>query len=473
MTNVPLPLAGGSMPSVPMSAQKLVNMYPRQDPGGVSEVSVYPFPGLTTFYDSSDNTSGVILGMQTFLGQLRIVRKATGAGGSTATFRTIDGGGNETNHGAIDDTTRPVGMANDGLNMLIAPNAPGSELYTFDGTTLSTLGSGPNDESVITRLNNHFITDSDDNAFHVSDAGSTTFTSGESAEPESDPDHFTAPYAFDQWLWLFGENSIEPWVNTGVGTPPFERVNGGIIEGIGTLSKHGITHTPTALYFVDKSGVAYAISGRQPQAISPPALSRLFRTYSLDEITAFVIPWDGMQFVVFSFPEATWAYAEGVDWFELDNNGAWHGVHYAYAYGKHLVGDKTSMKIHELDRDAFTWAGTAIKRRRTLHTIGGEQFNEPRRRMEMSKLRLNVSSGTGLTTGQGEFPKLMLRRSLDAGKTWGMEHWINTGTLGDFDTQIEWPHMAAGYQLTFDVAYTDPVSIAFHSAGVELRAAGD
>ena len=68
-----------------------------------------------------------------------------------------------------------------------------------------------------------------------------------------------------------------------------------------------------------------------------------------------------------------------------------------------------------------------------------------------------LDAGIGLTSGQGSDPQVMMRWSSDGGQTWGNEHWVSAGKIGEFGTRALWRRLGRGYDRVFEVAVTDPV----------------
>ena len=68
-----------------------------------------------------------------------------------------------------------------------------------------------------------------------------------------------------------------------------------------------------------------------------------------------------------------------------------------------------------------------------------------------------LETGQGLSSGQGSDPQLMLRWSNNGGKTWGNEHWVSSGEIGEYGTRALWRRLGRGYNRVFEVAVTDPV----------------
>ena len=425
----------------------------------MSEFVLQSWPGLKAFVSAS----GANRGSHTFAGRSFKITDTTLlevlSDGSTVSRGTI-GGANF------------CSFADDGETMVICN---GQTPYSYASNTLTQLSAITFDPVAVHYLNQQFIFTGSDNRFYVSDAGTTTVNALNTAVPESDPDGLTVAYPYNQILYLLSSNSCEPWDNVGTGNPPFERIDGAIIENVGCDSPHGVAQTPSAMYFISPEGIAYRIRGYSPEQISRPAVSKAFQGYTLNNYKAFTIVFDAQRFIVFAFDEATWVFAEtvteGGEWFELeDRGGVWPGTSYSFAYNKHLVG--CGGNVLELDFDTFTNNGEVLTRERVLAVIAGEQLGRPRQRLEMSKLYLSLETGVGLTSGQGENPQIIVQPSYDGGKTFGIETFINTGRLGETEKDVEWSNMHQFKQLVVRLKATDPVAWNLYTASIDLRTVG-
>ncbi len=464
--NVPLNIAGPSYEarSVPVSAQRTVNFYPERNKDGLSEFILMPWPGRKAFSSGSGNDRG----MHIFQDKIYKV--------SGVTLIEINAAGTQTSRGTIAGSNF-CSFADNGTTMMITN---GLTPYSFSGTTLTLLTAITTNPKAVTYLNLQFIIDGDDGKYAVSNPDSVVFNALNVAEPESSSDVLVSPFVFNQILYLFSTETIEPTDNIGTGNPPFARIDGGILEGVGCLSPFGVTITPNFMYFVSFDGVANRISGFRAEPITPPAVSRLFQTYTLDTYKAYTITFDSQRFVVFAFDEATWVFSEQLNllsddpskwWFELEDRGnRWPVMSYVSLFGKRLAASDGD--VLELDFDTFTDDGNTIIRERVLAVIAGETFGDPRRFLEMAKLYLTLEAGIGLNTGQGSDPQIMVQASTDGGKTYGKETWIDIGRLGEFNTDVEWSNQVQFKQLAIRLRMSDPIAWTLYKGSIDLREAG-
>jgi hypothetical protein len=70
-----------------------------------------------------------------------------------------------------------------------------------------------------------------------------------------------------------------------------------------------------------------------------------------------------------------------------------------------------------------------------------------------------MEQGTGLVTGQGSNPQIMLQVSRDGGFTYGNEMWTSFGRMGEYNKRAEWRRLGVSRNFVFKFRITDPVKV--------------
>lgn len=465
MVTVPINLTGGTYKhkSLPISAQVTRNFWPQKqsDQKAISTDVLSSFPGLLLF---GANAGGYDRGMFESKG---ILYKVTGtslysvsAGGIHTSLGTIPGG-NRCIFGAIGDSI-----------IIVTGGIP----YVWDGSTLAAITDvdleTPNSVAV---LNNQAIFDGNGGRFVVSAAGDgTDIPALNYATAESDADDIVRVYALRQNLLAFGDKTIQPYWNTGEGSPPFDPIiTGNIFVGLGAL--HSVANNTTVCYFFGDDDQDYVLQGYNAAVISTEAMAREFATYGT---TSDAIGWcmtvQGKNFRVLAFPSEnkTWIYQEGGEWFELSSGadgGRWMANSYAYCFRKHLIADYRNGNIYELDDNTYTENGDPIIRTRDSAPLHGGLFKSPGKRLEMNRFELILETGGGLISGQGSDPVVMLSFSDDGGRTFGTESWGTVGKLGEFQHKVEWFALGSFEMRIIRITTSDPVYYSIYSAVADLE----
>lgn len=79
--------------------------------------------------------------------------------------------------------------------------------------------------------------------------------------------------------------------------------------------------------------------------------------------------------------------------------------------------------------------------------------------MTFSMLQVDLSAGTGLTTGQGSDPLLELDWSDDGGHTWSNLRFIPTGRLGQYNRRAIARVLGQSRQRVFRIAFSEPCQL--------------
>ena len=297
---------------------------------------------------------------------------------------------------------------------------------------------------------------------------------------EADPDELVRDYTFNQILYRFGKRSVEPWYNSGVGTPPFEKVEGQAFN-IGLAAIHSIANSKDFIYWLGSDRQVYRARSGQEQSMSTPAIAGAMQSYSVvDDAIADVCIIDDKTVYILTLPteNKTWALTEELGsngWFELSEgitNGRYNASSILDVYNKTFVGDRDNGNLYQLDFNTYDQGGSPWRRRKVVSSINGDVFGQKGKRVQMSRMEFIIETGTGLITGQGEDPKIMLEASYDGGRSWVTGTWLRVGRLGEFNVRAEWFSMHSFYDMAVRLTTSDPVAFNIYSAAIDLKLAG-
>lgn len=460
--NYPAVGASYQSPALPASAQRTVNLYPEVVQNGLTEVVLHNFPGLKR--ELSGNSGEFDRGLHRFKGNLYQVAGSQLYLVSPTFVRTAIG--------SIGGSGR-VSMANNGSTMVIVTGGSGE--YTYDGSTFTstTLGSNPTN---VEYLNNSFFFDDDDGRVSVTDPGTTTIPALNYFTPESAPDDLVRSYVFNQFIYLFGERTIEPWQYTGAGTPPVERMNGSIVENLGLAGKSAIANTEKAIYFVSNKGSAEQLQGFSPKEVSTVAVANEWRSYTISDAIVQTVDVLGLDFVIFMFPISgkTWCYVEQYDlWFELEHGTAgarWRGNSILRVNGDTVVADYATGNIYTLDNDTYTDNDVTTVRERIFAPLAGEKFGNPRQWFQWNEFGLSLQTGVGNTSERA--PQLMVSFSTNGALTFSNERFVNLGDTGQYKTNVRVYDNKHFQDLTVKLRYTEPTKFSLFSSYIKVRESG-
>lgn len=275
--------------------------------------------------------------------------------------------------------------------------------------------------------------------------------------------------------WLIGTDTFEVWQNTGTGTQPWAPLSGlNGFYGIAAPFAYSVSGQGNFWLAQNRDGIGrfVATKGGIPQSVGSNAFHTAVSTYvrnaRINDAEVFSYEQEGQTFAICAFPGAqsanpstptVWAYGvEAQSWAKrgMFSNGTWRlwapRVH-AQAFGKHLVADRTTGTIWEMDTAFATDTdGNGIRRlRRSPH------LNDEHKRHPVNQFELLMDVGLGLSTGQGSDPQVMLRVSDNGGRTWSNERIASAGRQGEWPKRVYWTRLGAAPDAVFEVSYTEPV----------------
>jgi len=328
-------------------------------------------------------------------------------------------------------------------------------------TTIDSYGIFPRQNSNIWYI-------SDDNPYDFSQINTLQF-----ARAAAFPDDLVATVAIREELWLICEQTTEIWYDTGASPFPFERREN-VLVNYGCEAPYSLAVADNNILFWlanNENGdrVIVMNTAYEPQIVSTEPINRAIRGYSkVDDAIGFSYQWEGHIFYTIIFPTAdrTWEFdVTTKSWHErrstLTNvdpatsdtrQGRWIANCYANFAGKRLVGDFQSGNIYELSSETYDENGTRLICERT-----GQHLQSNLNRLFCNSFQIDVQAATGLVSGQGSDPQLMLTVSRDGGHHFGNERWRSAGKVGEYRHRAKWNRLGQARNFTFRLRISDPV----------------
>lgn len=449
--------------SLPVSAQRLINLFPEaQPPTAKAQVVLLPSPGLRQFADLGQ---GPIRGMRVMGADLYCVA-------GNAAFRvTADGG--FANLGAIPGNG-PVALDADGENLAIVISGTG-EGYTINRTTnLITQITDPDWQAArgVCVIDGYFaFAKRNSTEFFLSAINDPiSFNALDFASAEGAPDTIVTPARVGRDLWLFGERTIEIWSNVGATDFPFLRVSGGFISR-GTAAEFSVATRVGTVIWLGDDRVVYVAEGVTPRRISTHAVEQAIAGYTdVSDAVGYICEQEGHAFYVLSFSNAgdTWVYdfATG-GWHEREseNVNTWRALTGVPFAGGFVAGDAVDGHLWIVD-PTYGYEGEA----QIIRVATGTSFHGEGKRVFFSRLAAEFEAGVGLVTGQGSNPTAWLSWSDDGGRTWSNEAAASLGKAGKYRARLEWRRLGAARERVFRLQWSDPVYTSLMAVNVDAEA---
>lgn len=464
---IPINIVGGTHESRsrPVSVQNTTNMFVNVNQYSDKDYSLQSFYGQKLISSvTGENERGVHVMNEV---AYRVVDE---------TLYQVGASGEHIQRGRIEGKNRVI-MDNDGDNLVIV--ADRVYVYTAsDNAFVENTNENLVDVLSVTVINSQFIYTTSSLSF-VSQPGNPFNLSGlDAIGAESSPDPLVRDYAFDQTIYRFGTRTCEPWYNSGVGSPPIDRIEGQQFS-VGLWAIHSVANTDNAVYWLGDDNSVYRASGGVKDKVSDDALSTQIEKMSkTDDAIGFSLTIQGQDFYVITFPSGNKTYLLneklGVNgWTSLSStnlNSAYSATNAVEVYNKTYV--VSGGKWLQLVPDEYTQDTDIMLRRRTTGMIQAKDLNLSADSLMMSKLYLDVEQGVGLITGQGERPRLMVEVSIDGGRSFPHVEWMELGQLGEYTLRTEVDLMALGDSFVFRFNLSDPVPLTIKGAELKVKGMG-
>lgn len=442
-----------------VSAQRRLNLYldirPEED--GVRVVA-HCTPGLTLFYNLGD-TAG--RGIHALGDYLYVVHRGT--------LWQINNAGVATNRGSLLTTSGRVYITDDGTYLMLVDGQYG---YTFNTATNAFAQITDVDyvaANTVTWQDRYFIQDKvNSGRFYISALGDpTSWDALDFANAEANPDNLVRVMSDHSELLLFGEVTTEFWGDSGAADFPYVRLGSAVVEW-GLAARESLTKFQSSVMFLGRNRMGECqvvlLDGYTPKPVgSDDFLDAINRYSTVSDATAFSYMLNGHPFYQINFPTAgkSWLYDGKTNaWSELQSDTGRHRCNLATLYlGKTYCTDYANGKIYKLDPTTFTDNGTSIAREIVSRHLESDKY------LAINQLWIDMETGVGATTGQGEHPQVMLQCSNDFGHSWGPEVWRDAGPLGNYNWRVWFNRLGSDYQWTFKLRVTDPVKVAIKGDG--------
>ena len=353
---VPINITGPSYKdrSRPLSSQETRNFYHEVVEPGKDKFVIKSFPGQKAFGSTTAGTDQGAHRMNETA--YRVVNR---------TLYQVSADGTHVSRGTISSNTRCI-FADDGVNLFIVS---GGEVKRYDSSTqvLTTVTDvnivGAESVSYFNSQFAYTNPDAHPNKTLVSPdgfTGSGTEVIGE----DTDPDDLVRDYWFDQILYRFGKRTVVNWDNTGVGSPPVERLIGQMFNvGLGAL--HSVANTKDFLYWLGSDGRVHQARSSSERVISTPPISAEIQAGSYSDAYAFTTVIEDKDVYILNLPalDKTWLLFEALGddgWIELTrgtNGFRYNSGSLVNAYNRVLIGDINNGDLNQLDFDTYDLNG--------------------------------------------------------------------------------------------------------------------
>jgi len=299
-------------------------------------------------------------------------------------------------------------------------------------------------------------------------------------------------------ILLLGTKKSEIWYNAGNPQFPFAELPGSSIEH-GCVAPYSFATMDVNAYWLGADlqgdGIVFRQTGYTTRRISNHALEVAIRQMKRHGIISDAIGYthqqDGHTFYVLCFPsgDQTWVFDEAIGdpnlaWTQrawTDANGVLHRDRSncgAVINGLYVVGDWQNGTIYHLDPDTYTdtvdgVVGPISFIRTFPHIFAGDGPQGPvlldGKQVQVTSFIADVGVGDVPLDAQGQPAQMLLRTSLDRGRTWGQALLQSLGAPGEFLTQPLWRQLGIGRDIIFELSYACAGEAPLNGAWIEMQ----
>lgn len=440
------------------SAQRLVNYFAEAlPPDAKSPVLLLNSPGISSF---ATGFSGAVRGMLSMDGVLYVV--------AGSALYSVTAAGAAVVLGSINTTLGYVSMASNRASPRQLCFVDGSDGWIYDTTGgLQQIVDGDFAAAdTVTFIDGYFVfNETATSRFFVSNIDNgLAYTATDFADAEGHPDNAVAVRESHRELWVFGDESIEVYTNTGNADFPFERIQGAYLER-GCGAPFSIAGDDNTLFWVGNDGVVYRAAGYTPTRISTHAIEEQIRKFSsFEDAYGFFATISGHKLYHLVFPtgQAAFVYdaATGL-WHERESFGQkhWRAGAYVRAFNKDIVGDAFQGRLGVMDMDVFTEFGAVMQSSATSPVI-----DENRQRVFHFVFELDMETGVG---GSAD-PEIWLDWSDNGGRTWSARKPARSmGKIGEYGKRIKWNRLGSSRSRVYRVTTAADVKRSIIAARLE------
>lgn len=458
--------------SITQEDQALVNWYPEIDPAKQGEdnpatpgvesgrgvVALYPTPGLVTRVTPA-------------VGEVRALYVIPGGQLLLAvvgnTLYSITTGYVATSRGTLSSSTGIVYITDNGVSAYITDGTT-RYYYTWGTTTFGTKTDGAfTNGNVCDTIDNYMIYNNPGTSqWGCTDVGDIVSNALNLGTIVGASTNIVSVISDHRQVLVLGETYSERHADVGTFPWPFAVIPGTSMQhGLGAQNSVARLAEGVAFLALDKRGNATVImwgASIQPTRISTYAVENAIQGYAVtSDAVGYTYTQAGHEFYMLTFPTAdvTWCYDISTNmWHKRawrDANGVYHRhrSNCCAVFGDDiLVGDYQNGKIYAFSQSTYTDDGDAIPCVRRCRHITSDL-----RRQYFSDLQIQFQPGVGLSTGQGSDPECILRWSNDGGFTWGNDHILKLGKIGQYRRRAMKRRLGWGRDRVYEVVLTDPV----------------
>lgn len=449
----------------PYDSQDCVNYIPEaaENANARSPAILRGAPGLSLFAEVG---SGPIRGMRNVEGKLFVV--------SGVKLYRVAQDGTPTEIGTISGNQR-VSMSHNqvaGGNQLIIVNGGSGYVYdTSNGSFQKITDPDYPGARVVDYIDGYLAQLSPQRRqwFHSDLNTALSYLGLDFYEAEALPDEIVSLMRVHSELWVFGRDTIQPFVNTGEADGTFVPGAGTII-GIGCAATHSPAMMDNRPFWLGSDGVVYTAEGYTPRRISTFAIEQAIRDLNWANAYSMVYEDRGHKIYYLTFPEAdgmTWGYDAATQrWHRRQsyNLPIWRVAALAKFQNQWIAGDFANGRLYTVEWDHYyEHDRPLISTRKTAY------LHDEQNRLFLSAFELLMNTGNTAVGNTDHF--VSLRYSDDGGHNWSTWKTVSLGAVGQYAKRVKFTRLGSFRNRVFEIQVSSPAQRDLLRASIQLRSA--
>lgn len=387
-----------------------------------------------------------------------------------ATLYEVDSSGVASSRGTLLSSTGHVSMKHGRDQLVLVDGSSGYVLNLNTNVFAQITDPDFRGSDWVEELDGYFIfvAPGSDQYYLTSIDDATQLDALDFSSADAQPDNIVTHRVMKRELYLFGDRSIEVWIDSGEPDFPFARYNSTPID-VGIVGKRAAINAADTLFFIGQTksgrGNVYMIVGHQPVRISNQAVEEALAGSSDMSAATMWTYWEkGNEFIGINAPDMpiTWVYDAAMkQWHErgVMVNGEWaarpedeivmlNGVQYA----------SVGTKVYTLDNTSTTVGGYQLVFERTWPHLMSPSM-EP---VVFAGLELSCTTGTGDGT-----QSITLEISNDGGFVFGSPLQRSLGAVGRLLNKVRWLMLGSAIDRVFRLRTSGVAPFRIYGATVD------
>jgi len=447
----------------PYDSQDCVNYIPEvaENANARSPAILRGAPGMRLFTTVG---AGPIRGARNVEGTLFVVS-------GTKLYR-VSASGSSTELGTIPGTGR-VSMSHNqvaGGNQLIVVNGGSGYVYDTSTNTFSKITDSDYPGARVVDYIDGYLAQLEPSRkkwFHSDLSDAKSYEGLDFYEAEALPDDIVSLLRVHSELWVFGRETIQPFVNTGAAQGTFAPAAGTTIE-VGCAGEFTPARMDNSVFWLGSDGIVYRASGYSPQRISTFAMEQAIKGCDWSKAFSMVFEDRGHKIYYLTFPDGhTWGYDAATQrWHRRESYGLnrWRANVLIHWRGQWIAGDCDNGRLYTLDWDHYAEHDRPLIARRRTAFLQDEQ-----NKLTLSMFELIMNTGAAPFGIDDHF--VSLRYSDDGGYNWSNWKTASLGATGMYAHRVRFRRLGAFNNRVFEIQVSSPARRDLMRASIHVRGA--